>query len=101
MFKHVLITKFHLIISDHATQHSCKIERKSEKCEIFIYNYRKLRKLNLKKVIEVHKNFIHNSITFDLKDFVCSSVIVLIVIVFVLESFVVIEIFICCIIFIY
>ena len=51
-FEHVLITKFHLIISDHATQSSCEIERKSEKCEVFIYNCRKLKKLNLKKSLK-------------------------------------------------
>jgi len=42
-FEHVLITKFRLVTSDHATQHSCGIGRKLEKCGVYAYNCRKLR----------------------------------------------------------
>ena len=49
----------------------------------------------------MYKNFICNNIIFDLKDFIHLFIIIFVVIVFVFKSFVIIEIFICCIIFIY
>ena len=80
MLKHILITKFHLVISDHAMQHFCKIERKSEKHEIYIYNCKQFRNHFTKKIIKKNKlkntqKFHYISIIYDffLKDFICLS----------------------------
>src|SRR2546423_1689680 len=87
MFEHVLITKFRLVISDHVMQHSCGVERKSEKRGVYAYNHKQLRNylIKSKKKKKAHRDFIilASYMIFFLK---ISFIIAVIIIVFVLKK---------------